>query len=270
MPGDPRVTRHAFEARARAAAEAGFTGLCLHFRDYEAQIGAGIGEADLCAILAAHGLVDNSIEFLRDWFEPTPSAEANIALALKAAACFRASFISVGADLGSGTMPVAAMGPRFAALCTRAREEGVDIALEIVAWSNVHDVVTARELLAFAGPEAGLVIDSWHIFRGGVGLETLEALEGRQIKCIQLNDAGKTVVGPLRDDTMHRLFCGQGVFDLVALLDRLAGIGVDAPICVEVIAPEVADMAVSEVTRIGFETTMRIVAASQMMARSEA
>lgn len=266
MPGGIIASRHGFAERVRACAEAGFTGMCLHLRDYAEQVAAGSSDADLRAVLDEHGMVENSVEFLRDWFEPR--GEPNLALALRAAEAFGARSINVGADLGGSHRPVAAMGPAFASLCERAAARGLKIALEIVAWSNVHDPVSARELLAYGGGNAGLVIDAWHIFRGGISLEDLGTLGPETILCVQLNDAGPAILEPLSYDTLHRRFCGEGVFDLVAFLDRLAQMGVSAPLSVEVISPEVAGTALRDVALRAFATTMRVVAGSAMMARS--
>jgi sugar phosphate isomerase/epimerase len=270
MPGSPKASRHSFADRVTACAEAGFTGMCLHFRDYAEQIAAGASDADLAAILADNGMAENSVEFLRDWFEPSAMAEANEDLAFRAAACFAAKFISVGADLDERNIPVASMGPQFARLCEKADDRGVAIALEIVAWSNVCDIDSALELLAFSPRNnAGLMVDAWHVFRGGISLSELKRLRAEQILCIQLNDAAQTVMQPLSYDTQNRKFCGEGDLDLGAFLDALAQIGVSAPLSVEVIAPEVAQMPLQDVARRAYVSTIEVIGASEMMAGSE-
>lgn len=266
MPGGPIASRHGFADRVRACAEAGFDGMCLHFRDYAEQVSAGMSDADLRAVLDFHGMTENSVEFLRDWFRP--EGEANVVLALDAAEAFGAKFLSIGGDLDRPGLPVAAMIPAFAALCRRAAERGLGVALEIVAWGNVRDPATAMELVTAGGPNAGLVIDAWHIFRGGVSLESLQTLDPRRISCVQLSDAGPAGPGPLSHDTMRRRFCGEGDLELGAFLDALARIGVAAPLAVEVIAPEVAGMALDEVARRAYATTLRTVMASELMVRS--
>ncbi len=266
MPGGLIASRHGFADRVRACAEAGFDGMCLHFRDYAEQIAAGATDAGLRAVLDEHGMRENSVEFLRDWFEP--AGENDITLALNAAKAFGAKTINVGPDLENGNRPVAEMGPAFAALCNRAAGRGLRVALEIVAWGNVRDVASARELLAYAGGNAGLVIDAWHVFRGGISLEDLRTLTPDQVLCVQLSDAGPTIVGPLNHDTIYRRFCGEGVFDLGGFLDTLAQMGVTAPLAVEVIAPEAAGMALRDVARHAYATTMRVVADSDMMGGS--
>lgn len=265
MPGGPVASRHDFADRVRACAEAGFDGMCLHFRDYAEQIAGGATDAGLRAALDRHGLRENSVEFLRDWFEP--GGEDNIALALSAARAFGAKFITVGGDFDD-RLPVAAMGPAFARLCRRAADSGLGIAVEIVAWGNIADPASAMELLAHGGPNAGLVVDAWHVFRGGIALEALAGLPADRILCVQLSDAGPAIEGPLSRDTMHRRFCGEGTLDLRGFLDTLARMGVCAPLAAEVIAPEVAAMALDDAAQRAFATTRRAVAGTEMMVRS--
>ena len=157
LPGGIIASRHGFADRVRACAEAGFDGMCLHLRDYAEQIAAGATDADLRAVLDEHGMTENSVEFLRGWFEP--GGESDVSLALDAAKAFGAKTINVGPDLENSSRPVAEMGPAFAALCKRAADRGLGVALEIVAWGNVRDPASARELLAYAGGNAGLVVE---------------------------------------------------------------------------------------------------------------
>lgn len=265
MPNSPVASRHGFADRVRACAEAGFDGMCLHFRDYAEQAARGASDIDLRAVLDHHGMRENSVEFLRDWFEP--GGEDKIDLALRAARAFDARFINVGGDF-DGRLPVAAMGPAFARLCRRAADIEVGIAVEIVAWGNVQDPASASELLAHGGPNAGIVLDAWHIFRGGIALERLAGLGADRIFCVQLSDAGPAIEGPLSRDTMHRRFCGEGVLPLGRFLDTLAQMGVSAPVACEVIAPEVAAMTLDEAARRALATTRQVVAGSEMMVRS--
>ena len=189
------------------------------------------------------------------------------ALALRAARAFDARFINVGGDF-DGRLPVAAMGPAFARLSRSAADSGVGIAVEIVAWGNIPDPESATELLDHGGPNAGIVLDAWHIFRGGIALQRLAGLVADRIFCVQLSDAGQAIEGPLSRDTMRRRFCGEGVLPLGRFLDTLAQMGVSAPVACEVIAPEVAAMALDEAAQRAFATTREAVAGSEMKVRS--
>lgn len=242
MPGGPVASRHAFASRVEACAAAGYAGMCLHFRDYFQQRQAGFGDAELRAILDGGGIHDVSIEFLTDWFmegEAGETARRNEAIAFQAAKAFGAKVLNVGPDLGGRDIPAQIMRERFAALCGRAEDHGLSIALELVAWGNVCDVDTALSIIDGV-PNAGLVIDSWHIFRAGVPLSDLKRIPADRVLCVQVNDADAEPSGTLSADTMNRKLCGQGAFDLKAFVQTLDDMGVDLPLSVEIISPEQA------------------------------
>lgn len=75
MPGDPAVTRHRFEDRIAACAQAGYGGMCLHFRDYRQLRAAGYDDGRLRDVLQGSRMTDVSLEFLTDWFLTGTEAE---------------------------------------------------------------------------------------------------------------------------------------------------------------------------------------------------
>ncbi|MBA8906753.1 sugar phosphate isomerase/epimerase family protein [Aminobacter ciceronei] len=256
MPGNPVASRHGFAERVEACAAAGYTGMCLHFRDYAEQRARGFGDGELRAILDAHGMKHVSVEFLTDWFmdgEAGLVSRRNEETAFRAAAAFGAKVINVGPDLGERGISLETMQRKFRDLCGQAVEHGLSIALELVAWGNVRDVDTALAIIADI-PNAGLVIDSWHVFRADVPLEDLRRIAANRILCVQVNDAGKVPVGQRSAETMNRSLCGQGAFDLSAFAATLDDMGVAAPFSVEVISPELAALGRNEAAKISFDT----------------
>ncbi len=242
LPGGPVPSRHRFEDRIAACASAGYTGMCLHFKDYRALRSAGYGDERLREILLDRGMEDISLEFLGDWFlegEAGEQARLDEATAYDAARAYGAQSLNVGSDFQERRIPHRTMRARFRALCNRAGEHGLKVALEIVPWSDVRDVDTALSMIDGIG-NAGLVIDSWHIFRGGIALAELERIPGDRILSIQVNDADARVRGTLAEDTMHRKPCGEGVFDLEGFIASLERTGASVPLSVEIISPEFA------------------------------
>jgi sugar phosphate isomerase/epimerase len=148
------------------------------------------------------------------------------------------------------------MVAHFGALCARAADEGLSIALEIVPWSNVPDVVTALDFMEPAN--AGLVIDCWHIFRGGFALSELKRIPAERVLCVQVNDADAQPSGPLAEDTLRRRLCGDGVFDLVGFAAALDGAGADVPFSVEIISPEIAALPAPEAARMSIAAARRV------------
>lgn len=237
MPGGPAAGRHSFRKRAEAASAAGYQGLCLHLRDYAEQRARGINDAEMRAILDGEGLVEVGLEFLTGWDDedgrPAPLEDA----AWQAAQGLGARILNVGCGMGSALPAPEAARLRFEALAGRAAREGVAVALEIVPWSAVPDLASAR-LLTRGIPNAGLVIDSWHVFRGGIPLSDLAQVPGDEILGIQINDAKAEPDADLCAETCRRLCCGEGSFDLPGFIDALRRTGTRAPLSVEIISPE--------------------------------
>jgi len=125
----------------------------------------------------------------------------------------------------------------------------MSIALEFVPWSDVPDVEAAMDFMEPSN--AGLVVDSWHVFRGSTTLAQLEKIPAEKVLCIQVNDAGPTR-GPLAEDTQHRLFCSEGEFDLPAFVASVRKTGAYIPLSVEIISPELAAMPLDEAARRSF------------------
>lgn len=154
----------------------------------------------------------------------------------------------------------------FAALCDRAADHGLLVALEPVACSSVPDAATACRVVREAGrPNGGVCVDSWHVFRGAPGAADLPGLDGDLVLVVQLDD------GPLvpRDedylvDTLHgRAVPGNGEFDLTGLLRRLDRLGVVAPVSVEVLSDELDALAPGEAARRAADGTRAVLAAAQ-------
>ncbi|PWK73886.1 sugar phosphate isomerase/epimerase [Aminobacter sp. AP02] len=233
--------------------------MCLHFRDYAEQRHAGMSDAELRTVLNINGMKHVSIEFLTDWFmdgEAGEIARRNEAIAFQAANAFGANVLNVGPDLAGRDIPIEIMRERFAALCGRAAIHGIAIALELVAWGNVREVDTA--LLMIDGvPNAGLVIDSWHIFRANVPLHHLKRIPAERVLCVQVNDAEAEPAGMLATDTMCRKLCGQGAFDLSAFVETLDAMGVQLPLSVEIISPEQSKRDLPEAASVSLASARR-------------
>lgn len=237
MPAGPRASRHSLPARLAAARRVGYEGIWLHLRDYAEQRAAGYSDADLATMLADAGMGLAGVEFLTGWDGDDPAAAPNEDLIWRMADAFGPVPLSVGAFAASGDHHQ--LAARFTALAARAAAHGVPLGLEIVPWSRVPDLQTAGALLDLV-PEAGLVIDSWHVFRGGIDLAALARLPADRIFAIQINDALAAPRLALAQDTLHRLSCGAGELPLADFVRALRQSGCRVPLSVEIISPELA------------------------------
>jgi sugar phosphate isomerase/epimerase len=232
-----------FRERVKAASAAGFDGLGLNVRVYEALRNEGWTDAEIRTVLADHGIGVVEIETLLGWDDPPDVRDADgyrreaLAFALADAVGAR-HVVAVGA-LSGELRPTATEG--FAALCDRAAEHGLLVALEPQACSSVADLATAVAIVAEAGrPNGGLNLDVWHRTRGAWPLDDLRALPPERVVVIQVDDGP---LDPITDDylmecTHYRSAPGEGEFDLTGFLTALLATGTSAPISVEVMSDE--------------------------------
>lgn len=240
MPGNPVVARHRLEERLGACAAAGYTGFWLHWRDYLEQRAAGM-DAALLDLFDRHGMRHRGVEFLTDWFLPGDEAAVSAErAAFDAATAIGAKLISVGADFQGRAISRREMVARFGELCSRAADRGLSVALEFVPFSDVPDIASALDFLA--PPNAGLVIDCWHLFRGGMSSSDLASVLPGRIFCVQVSDATPAPTAPFAEDTRNRLPCGEGGLDLVSFAAAIDRHAPGIPISVEIISPRMAGL----------------------------
>lgn len=245
MPGGPSAVRHPLDERLAACAAAGYAGFWFHLRDYLEQRRAGRSDADLRALFDRHGMRHRGVEFLTGWFlAGDDAAAAAEAAAFDAAAAIGATVVNAGADFHGRGVPRRQMVARFDRLCDRALERGLSVALEFVPFSDVPDIGAALDFLG--RPNAGIVVDCWHLFRGGMRPDDLAEIPPGRILCVQVSDAAALPVGPLAEDTRNRLPCGDGAFDLAAFAAAIDRVAADVPVSVEIISERVAAMPVAD------------------------
>ena len=209
-------------------------------------------------LLESHGLT-LELEFLVGWHaegEELAAAETAFQDLLQAAAELGARHIKVGPDMQAREWPLEHMGLRFAGLCRRAAAHGVGVVLEPMPWSNVADLGTARALVEGAGEaNGGLLIDIWHMARGGIPYSEIAALPAGIIHHVELDDADREVRGTLLEDTLnHRRFCGEGALDVPAFLRAVAAQGYRGQYGIEIISAAQRERPFRDVARDAIST----------------
>lgn len=254
---DQEASPHDFAERVAVAAALGYAGLGLMRSDL-GRAHERHGYAGMRRLLETHGL-SLELEFLVDWMaegEALSAAELTFAELLQAAGELGARQIKVGPDMQGKAWPLPHMCERFAGLCRRAATAGAGVVLEPMPWSNIADLATARALVEGAGERnGGLLLDIWHMARGGVDYDEVAALPRGIIHHVELDDGAAEIRGSLLEDTLdHRLFCGEGVFDVPAFLAALATQGYDGPYGIEIISAAQRRRPFADVARDAIET----------------
>ncbi|AGF73578.1 bifunctional sugar phosphate isomerase/epimerase/4-hydroxyphenylpyruvate dioxygenase family protein [Corynebacterium halotolerans] len=128
----------------------------------------------------------------------------------------------------------------FAAQLRRAGELAerydVRIAYEALAWGRfVNDFEHARRIVDLAGhPRVGTCLDTFHILSRGWSTDAVEEIAGEKIFFVQLADAPQLSMDILSWSRHHRVFPGEGDFDLVKFMRHLARTGYDGPVSLEI------------------------------------
>lgn len=253
--------RSPFDLRDRidAAARAGFCGIGLETNDLRHCVEQH-GCAGIRKLLADAELDYFELEVLVNWFADGPEREASDRdreMLLRAAAEIDTAQIKVIGAVGANP-ELSRMTDEFGSLCDQGRVAGTVINLEIYPDSNVRDLATARAIIEGAGrANGGLLIDIWHMGRGGIPYEDLVDLPSGMIKAIEVSDAAAEQMGTIFEDTIHRrLMPGEGSLDVPRFLRSVWANGYDGPIGVEVLSDVQRSRSLDEAATIAFESTL--------------
>lgn len=129
-----------------------------------------------------------------------------------------------------------------AGLAEIAAQTDTKLCFEIVGarYSSCRTVAEAKAVLnEVKRPNVGLAVDTYNIYMGCPedGFAELSLLSPEDIFIAHINDADVTPLEQLGDQS-RRCFCGSGVLDIAAYLDRLRKIGYDGVISVETFRTE--------------------------------
>jgi sugar phosphate isomerase/epimerase len=248
----------AFRDRVETAARAGFRGFGLFHTDLPPVV-ARHGYDGMRAIFADNGMKWIEVECLFNWFaqgESRKASNAQRALLLQASQELGAFHMKVATDI-SKSCPRDQMIEAYAGLCEDGASIGTKISLEMTPFSNTPDLTSVMAIVKGAGhSNGGLMLDLWHVSRGGVVNAEIAALPKGSIFSVELADATAAMHGDLLEDTLnHRRFCGEGDFDVTGFIAALDVAGFEGPYGVEVLSNELRTLSLAEAVRRAFETT---------------
>ncbi|WP_231443044.1 bifunctional sugar phosphate isomerase/epimerase/4-hydroxyphenylpyruvate dioxygenase family protein [Brevibacterium zhoupengii] len=113
---------------------------------------------------------------------------------------------------------------------------GVNVAYEALAWGRfVSEYDHAWDLVKAADhPRIGTCLDSFHILSRNTDLSRIADIPGEKIFFLQLADAPALTMDVLSWSRHHRVFPGEGAWDLSDFLTRIAATGYAGPVSLEV------------------------------------
>jgi len=224
--------------KLHACAEAGFDGVEIMDADL---VAAYESPEEIRALCARLGIRIDMFQPMRDIEGVDPDAFADN---LRRAEAKFEVMERLGTDLlllcsnvGTATIDDDALAARqLGELADRAARRGIRIAYEALAWGRyVSDYRHAWRIVQLADrPNLGVCLDSFHILSLGLDPSGIEQIDADKIFFLQLADAPALELDVLSWSRHHRLFPGEGSFDLTGFLSHVLRAGYSGPLSLEV------------------------------------
>jgi len=261
----PEYSSFGFRERAEALGRAGFRGMGIWHADLEHVLNShSLGE--MKRILDDNGIVHVELEFLTDWFvdgEPRAASDRQRARLLEAAEALDARHVKVG-DFNNTEVTMDRLVEEWAGLCRDAANHGTRVLFELMPFSMLTTLEATLHMFEGAGADnGGLILDAWHIVKLGIPFDEVARIPSRYLLGVELND-GLTVTPEgmeLHTQTVdHRMFCGEGDFDLAGLVAAIKRAGFGGPWGIEVLSAELRPQPLEFAAEKAYRTTLAAVA----------
>ncbi|MFJ6130405.1 sugar phosphate isomerase/epimerase family protein [Streptomyces griseoviridis] len=245
--------RYSFDERVAAAAGDEVTGIGFDADEFDELLKSRTAD-ELRGVLNEHGVTIGELQILFAWHfgdkypEYQTMARDREEHMYELADTFGISriktVIMTPTDLPSRDEVV----ERFAAVCDRAAEHGISVAMEPQSVNPGFDYADTVDLILAAGrPNGGFVVDTWHFFRDPDPWTALDRLPAESVFGLELRDAAAEVKESRLDDCLHHnKLPGEGDFDLVRLIRTLDAKGVDVPVAAEVLSADLRTLSAQE------------------------
>ncbi|GIM97362.1 bifunctional sugar phosphate isomerase/epimerase/4-hydroxyphenylpyruvate dioxygenase family protein [Paractinoplanes toevensis] len=228
----------ALDEKIAAAAAAGFDGIELFENDL---LVSPWSPAEVRARCADLGLTIDLYQPFRDFEGVKPEQlAANLARAehkFDVMAALGTDLVLVCSSVSPATIDDDDLAAeQLALLAERAQARGMRIAYEALAWGrNVSTWDHSWRIVQRAGhPALGLCLDSFHVLSREVSPDGISGITDGKVFFLQLADAPRLGMDVLQWSRHHRLFPGQGDFDLTGFVRRVLDTGYAGPLSLEV------------------------------------
>jgi sugar phosphate isomerase/epimerase len=246
------------------AALAGYGGIELWFADVDTHLASGGTIADLRHALEERGLVVPTLIYLGGWFDATdavwPRIKAECGRRLEQAAQLGARHVIAGPPATKADVELGA--ERYRGLLEIGESAGALPAMEFLGFvEQFNTIESALEVVERAGHPGGtVVLDPFHVFRGGGSLESIARLRGNQVAIAHFND---TPIAPARERQQDgdRVWPGDGHLNLARYLALLRQIGFDGWLSLELFREELWAQDPLDVARAGLNKMRAVVEA---------
>lgn len=242
--------------KIEVAAKAGYTGIELWHDDMDAHVAAGGSLAEIRRCVEDHGLQVPTTIHIHGWFQPAGdehvTAMDEAKRKLENTAAIGAKYAVAGPPHGEADR---ALGKQhYREMLELGEQFGVRPAFEYLGF--VADLKTIDDAIEIAEgcnhPNACIVLDPFHCYVGGGGVEAISKLTVDQIAVSHFNDA-PAEPDPATQRDPDRVMPGDGAIDLKRYCDLLRQIGYDGFVSLELFREDLWQQDPLEVAKSGLE-----------------
>jgi sugar phosphate isomerase/epimerase len=247
-----------------AIGRAGFKGVDFRDAHLDAYVAQGHPLEEIPSLLQKNGLSAVSISAIRVWQQPQGLGQGKSRDYLE-------DYFRKAKTIGCETLICATLAEdadlerdtrNFQELCRLASLYDLKIALEFLPWAGICDVLSAWRVVQASGcSNAGLLVDSFHFFKGGSQIPDLVEIPTEKILMVHLCDAPAAGTGLKEMCMKHRLFPGEvgSTLPLRDFLDMLFKVKkYEGPIILEVLKVENENMDYFDICMRGQESFQKI------------
>ena len=247
-------------------ANAGFDGVELWMRDIQAYLEKGGKAEDLKRKLEDRGLILENIIGFSKWCSDVPEERE------KALEQLREEMMIIAA-MGGKYIAAPVQGiesldsnkfddysERYNAILELGDETGVTPILELWGMGALNKVADcARIVIATGHPKATMLLDFYHVHRGGNDWDTIDILNGQRLPVIHINDYPANPSYELLKDS-DRVLPGEGVCPFNLVIPKLYKAGFRGGFSVELFNKEYwATMDAETMLRNSYEKTFAVI-----------
>ncbi len=248
--------------KIRIAGDAGYAAIELWHDEIEAYVAGGGTLADIRKALADQNLELPTTIYLRNWCDTTGAAhQAGLEECKRrlADAQTLGAVYAIASPAG-GKVDVNLAARNYAELIDLGLTFGVKPAMEYLGFvEQINTIESALEIMQKSGhPQATIIVDPFHNFRGGGAFSSLAKLRGEQIAISHFND---TPASPprLEQHDHSRVLPGRGHLNLKEWVGLLKQVGYDRWLSLELFSEELWAKDPREVVKLGLETMRHVV-----------
>ncbi|MDB5385224.1 MAG: Xylose isomerase [Planctomycetaceae bacterium] len=248
--------------KIRIAGEVGYKAIELWHDDLDAHVARGGTLSEVRQALADQGLTVPTTIYLKGWFETTGELHRQelVECQRRMQQAVEVGALHVIAGPAAGFADHDQGAKNYYELLELGRQIGVKPAMEFLGFvEDLNTIEGALEIITKSNhPDGTIVLDPFHIFRGGGSAESIALLKSEQIAICHFND---TPASPprLQQHDKDRVYPGDGHLDLKRMLNLLRQIGYNRWLSLELFREDLWASDPREVARVGLEKMQAVV-----------